>query len=263
MNSYKIMIDAGHGGKDNGASNTVATEKVLNLKVANYLKEMLEFNDFTVGMTRTSDVFVELSQRSAMANNFNANFMVAIHHNAGRGIGYEVIHSIIGGEGLKLAQEICGQFKNISQVQHRGAYSRQGKNGDYYAVIRASKMPTVITEFAFMDSDDFHNINSDDKLKNEAIAIGKAICNVLGITPRETVLKGQLYRVRIALNDAKSQIGAYTVLQNAIDKCNKVNGYKVFNEAGEVVYQKVGYSCSCTYSCVSSTTRSASSKTKI
>ena len=54
--------------------------------------------------------------------------------------------------------------------------------------------------------------------------------------PVETVIK-EMYRVRKSWTDAKSQIGAYTVLQNAKNACDKAGtGYYVFNSKGEVVY---------------------------
>ena len=54
--------------------------------------------------------------------------------------------------------------------------------------------------------------------------------------PVETVIK-EMYRVRKSWADAKSQIGAYTVLQNAKNACDKAGaGYYVFNSKGEVVY---------------------------
>ena len=52
----------------------------------------------------------------------------------------------------------------------------------------------------------------------------------------ETIIK-EMYRVRKSWADAKSQIGAYTVLQNAKNACNKAGtDYYVFNSKGEVVY---------------------------
>ena len=57
--------------------------------------------------------------------------------------------------------------------------------------------------------------------------------------PVETVTK-EMYRVRKSWADAKSQIGAYTVLQNAKNACNKAGtGYYVFNSKGEVVFPTI------------------------
>ena len=76
-----VVIDAGHGGKDTGALGKLTTEKALNLAVAlkfgNYIKENLP--DVKVIYTRSTDKFVELSERAAIANRNNADVFISIH----------------------------------------------------------------------------------------------------------------------------------------------------------------------------------------
>ena len=49
--------------------------------------------------------------------------------------------------------------------------------------------------------------------------------------------KKELYRVRKSWSDSKSQLGAYSILANAIKTCDKAGeGYYVFNSAGEVIH---------------------------
>ncbi|MFH1618565.1 MAG: N-acetylmuramoyl-L-alanine amidase [bacterium] len=80
----RIVIDAGHGGKDPGGKKISGlSEKELNLRVAVELADLLKEEDvFDVLMTRTSDVFIPLAERPNMANNFDADIFISIHANA-------------------------------------------------------------------------------------------------------------------------------------------------------------------------------------
>lgn len=79
-----VVIDAGHGGHDNGATSPWATEKDCNLAVARKLRDKLKKNGFKVVMTRDSDTFLTLGQRVAIANATPDCLFVSIHHNSGR-----------------------------------------------------------------------------------------------------------------------------------------------------------------------------------
>lgn len=83
-----IVIDAGHGGKDSGALGRLTTEKSINLSVALKFGAYIEENlpDVKVVYTRTTDKFVELSQRAAIANRNNADVFISIHCNSTEGI---------------------------------------------------------------------------------------------------------------------------------------------------------------------------------
>ncbi len=80
---YRVVIDAGHGGKDTGAiccDNKI--EKFIVLSVASKLKKKLEAKGFKVYMTRDDDSFVKLPKRTEFANNKKADIFVSIHANA-------------------------------------------------------------------------------------------------------------------------------------------------------------------------------------
>ncbi len=81
-----IVIDAGHGGKDPGAVGpTRYYEKRANYKIAKYLKEYLKSRlGLTVIMTRNSDKYLKLKDRTAIANKSNADLFISIHNNASR-----------------------------------------------------------------------------------------------------------------------------------------------------------------------------------
>ena len=81
---FVVVIDAGHGGKDPGASGYAVKEKVINLNVALKLGKLIEKNmdDVKVIYTRSNDRSVELTERAAIANRNKADLFISIHTNA-------------------------------------------------------------------------------------------------------------------------------------------------------------------------------------
>ncbi len=79
-----ICIDAGHGGKDPGAVGTKAYEKNIVLSVALKLGKLIEktYPDIKVAYIRKTDVFVELEERTRIANNHKADLFISVHANA-------------------------------------------------------------------------------------------------------------------------------------------------------------------------------------
>lgn len=80
----KVVIDAGHGGKDPGALGSKSKEKDVALSVALQLGSLIKEKcpDVEVYYTRSTDVFVELKDRSRFANNKHADFFISIHCNS-------------------------------------------------------------------------------------------------------------------------------------------------------------------------------------
>src|SRR6516162_20098 len=83
-----IVVDAGHGGKDNGGtsgrgSNPFQREKDLTLDTAKRVRELLRRAGFRVVMMREGDYFIELDERVARANKEGSHaILVSIHYNA-------------------------------------------------------------------------------------------------------------------------------------------------------------------------------------
>lgn len=83
LSVHRVVIDAGHGGNDPGASAaSKLTEKAVTLDIANRLRELLRKSGFDVVVTRGNDRLVALRDRATIANTSNGDIFVSIHVNS-------------------------------------------------------------------------------------------------------------------------------------------------------------------------------------
>lgn len=82
--TFTVVIDPGHGGKDPGAIGSMSKEKDIVLSVAKKLGEKINSNhsDVKVVYTRTTDKFIALDERPRIANKAHAQLFISIHVNA-------------------------------------------------------------------------------------------------------------------------------------------------------------------------------------
>ena len=97
-----IVLDPGHGGKDDGAhGGSGLLEKHLNLEISKRVKKILEVRyGFKVALTRSDDTFIPLEKRGDIANDLDAELFVSIHVNAAMRKGAKGIETYFLGRGL-------------------------------------------------------------------------------------------------------------------------------------------------------------------
>ena len=114
-------------------------------------------------------------------NAYDPDLAVDIHNNSGGGDGFEVFHTIYGGTGKVLAQNIEKQVKAIGQ-NSRGVKTRKGSRGDYYAFIRDTVCPAVICEGVFVDTKaDAAQVDTLADQQKFGVAYAKGILDTLGL----------------------------------------------------------------------------------
>jgi N-acetylmuramoyl-L-alanine amidase len=144
-----VVIDAGHGGKDDGAKRYGVKEKDLNLDTAKRLEKILKRRGFHVVMTRRTDRFLHLQERAKIANRYQDAVFISIHYNAHPDTsvkGIETFYATL--EGRKLASGIQNHLtKRIRQTRDRGI-----KSGKQYAVLNKTRMVSVLVEGGFISN---------------------------------------------------------------------------------------------------------------
>ena len=186
--SKKVFIGVGHGGSDTGAVGCIV-EKEANLVMALACRDYLVAHGVEVRMSRTKDEEDPVNEEVRECNAYNPDLAIDVHNNSGGGDGFEVFHTLNGGVGKTLAQNIEKQVIKIGQ-NSRGCKTRRGQRGDYYAFVRDTKCPAVICEGVFVDTK-ADAAQADTKAKQQAfgVAYAKGILDTLGIKYDTAVVK--------------------------------------------------------------------------
>ena len=170
MNMARVVIDAGHGGRDPGAVYKGRQEKDDVLDLALAIGEILENSGVDVVYTRTEDIYDSPVQKANIANEAGADYLVSIHRNAvptpGSATGIETLVYADTGVRAKMARDINAELEQLGFV-NRGVIERPN-----LAILKRSRMPAVLVEAGFID-----NENDNEKFDSQFEQIARAIAN--------------------------------------------------------------------------------------
>lgn len=167
-----VILDAGHGGYDNGASYEGRTEKEDNLNLVLAVGNILQNNGVDVLYTRTEDVYQSPTEKARIANQSGADYFVSIHRNAGaRPNLYSGVQTLVfedaGAPGI-FAENIDNE---LAKTGYTNLGTEVRKN---LAVLRRTTMPAVLVEAGFINTDQDNQI-FDLKFPEIAQAIANGI----------------------------------------------------------------------------------------
>ncbi|WP_339271766.1 N-acetylmuramoyl-L-alanine amidase [Paenibacillus sp. FSL K6-1330] len=173
----KVWIDAGHGGKDPGAVGNGLKEKDIVLAVSLGVKKKLEsdYEGVQVELSRSTDVFLELKERTDAANKAVADLLVSIHCNAGGGAGgFESFRYTNASAASRSLQNVLHSEIMIALKPYN--VRDRGQKAANLHMCRESKMPAVLTENLFIDV-----ANDAVKLKRQDVIDALIAGHVAGI----------------------------------------------------------------------------------
>jgi len=143
----KVVLDAGHGGSDQGATASGLQEKHLTLDIAKRIQNKLEKYEVEVIMTRTADKYLSLTERTNIANKANADAFVSVHINTGGGTGFEsyIFNGAVSNKTHNLQSDMH------SNIMKQIGVADRGKKRANFAVLRQTQMSAILTENLFID----------------------------------------------------------------------------------------------------------------
>ena len=200
-----ICIDPGHGGKDTGNHTGSQNEKTCTLLLAQELGDQLKSCGFNIVLTRTKDKFVELTERSDIANRRGADLLVSLHFNAtesskaevsgletycitpvsasssnaeGKGAGYGATPAnVVERKSLLLAYQVQKSLVRTLAAEDRSV--RRAR----FAVLREAEMPSILIESGYLTHPVEGKKIADPAYRRQiAAAIVKGILNYQRLT---------------------------------------------------------------------------------
>ena len=184
----RVVIDAGHGGYDTGSVGPAGyTEKELVLDVAERLRDLVHMElSAEVVMTRSDDTFIPLENRTAIANQQEADLFISIHANssrmrAARGVETYFLNFTSSREALETAsRENAASERSIHELQdlvkrimlrdkldesrelarhiqhamaaRKGAGTDRGVKQAPFVVLIGANMPSILAEICFISN---------------------------------------------------------------------------------------------------------------
>lgn len=177
LSGKKIVVDAGHGGKDEGTAWGNLKEKDMVLAMALQLKAELESYGADVVMTREDDTFLSLEKRTTLANEADADLYISVH------IDWFEDDASIHGLTCHYMQGSCiseqyayelTEFLNTSKV----VSVRKEKASDFY-VLRNTQMPALLIETGYLSNEaDRNNLANQNFQKDLTAGIAQGVCEL-------------------------------------------------------------------------------------
>ena len=171
-NYYKVFVDPGHGGNDNGASRFGRNEDDINLQVAQRVAKKLREKGIDVEMSRTSDIYVGLSDRGKMANKYGADVFISIHHNSSESgtttlNGIETLYNTNKSSHKGYATEIQNNIIKETSAKNRGVKTAN------HAVTRLANMLGALVEGGYINNK-IESAKLANPIYQEKLALGIA-----------------------------------------------------------------------------------------
>ena len=170
----RIVLDPGHGGKDPGAVGHGLQEADINLRLAKCLAVELRSKKHAVIMTRSTDEYLSLAQRSKISNDNNPDLFISLHCNAATNPsahGIETLCYSLSSKGYIFALAVQKALVEGTGLANRGVKARP----DLY-VLKHTKAPAILIELGFISNPkDAEWLKNPENIRLAARLIAQAI----------------------------------------------------------------------------------------
>ncbi len=162
-----VVIDAGHGGTDFGATSITSTEKQIVEQISKKIKFLNKNENLTIHFTRNDDQFVSLSNRADFINKIKPNLVISLHVNQSRnevksGMEFYVANeSLVNDQSIEIANELRTKF-----LQRNAVAPSEIKKAPFL-ILKKSVSPAVLIELGYLSNSSDRAYLTDDKKQDQ------------------------------------------------------------------------------------------------
>ena len=161
-----IVIDAGHGGQDLGATKDGLNEKNLTSEIAKKIKEMHSDSDIEIHFIRNDDEFIALNDRTKLINNIKPDLVISLHINSNKNSnlsGFEVFISDKTNflDKTKEFAELLSSKLSKTQLKNKGLKTAP------FQILKNSQCPSLVVELGFISNQNDRKFIASEKGQTE------------------------------------------------------------------------------------------------
>ena len=147
-----VVIDAGHGGTDFGATSSSGTEKLIVEQITTKIKFLNKNENVIVHLTRNEDKYISLSDRTAIINNIKPDLVLSLHVNQSANLAksgmefYVANESVASEKSILIANALRTKFSQNNTLK-----SSEVKKAPFF-ILKKSVVPAIVIELGYLSN---------------------------------------------------------------------------------------------------------------
>ena len=165
--TINVVIDAGHGGHDEGMTIKGITEKDIVTSIAQKIKENNADKNVIIHLTRTDGSFVALQDRANFINSLKPNLVLSLHVNGNENTNASGVELYISPKNAmyenskKIAEDLNSRFVKNHNLKSRGVKDAN------FTILKNTAYPAITVELGFLSNENDRKYLTDDNQQNK------------------------------------------------------------------------------------------------
>ena len=163
-----IVIDAGHGGSDFGATSSSINEKQIVEQIANKIKALNKNKNVVIHFTRNSDKFISLEKRTQIINAIKPDLVLSLHVNTNKNTEKSGVELYVANKEVAVYEKSNDLATRLKSELSKNNSLTIGeiKNTPFY-ILKTATTPAVLVELGYLSNENDKKYLTDDKEQNK------------------------------------------------------------------------------------------------